>query len=133
MIEIFVPLDLDSVVLTPEHREIAASARETMQKLAADGFAWTSYVHGQVLAVMCAAPMPDGCEVFIFPSATLAKRNPFTLFKDVATKLADAKARFGAVRSVTRPDAPAANRFLAHLGFKREGMRGEFLVWVLAP
>lgn len=132
MIEIFTPTDLDAIVLSEEHRALATTSRESAVWLGERGFAWTSTVDGHVLAIMCAAPISaDECEVFIFPSATLAKRNPFTLFKDVSAKLADARARFKVVRSITRPDAPAANRFLAHLGFVREGRRGEFLTWVL--
>lgn len=133
MIEIFVPGDLAAIVLTPEHREFADAAGPLLKQLSELGFAWTSTVEGgHVLAIIGARPADvDDCEVFIFPSATLVKRNPFTLFKDISTKLAHARARFKVVRSVTRPDAPQAHRFLAHLGFVREGKRGDYLMWVL--
>lgn len=134
MIARYRPSDLVDIDLTPEHRLLADAASVSMEKLARDGFAWTSLAAGdQVLALLGAVPQSEeGCEVFIFPSATLAARYPKILFEDVAAKLSDAKARFpGRIQSITRPDVPQANRFLAHLGFDRDGKRGEYLKWVL--
>lgn len=134
MIARYRPSDLDDIDLTPEHRLLAEVSATSMEKLAREGFAWTSLAaSNQVLALLGAVPqLEEGCEVFIFPSATLAVRYPKTLFTDVAAKLDDARARFpGRVQSITRPEAPAANRFLAHLGFDRDGKRGEYLKWVL--
>lgn len=137
MIECYAPGDLEAIALTPEHRAIAEFARETLSKLSADGFAWTSYVgpgpRENLLAIMVAVPHPTGCEVAIFPSVVNAKLYPKILFKDVRSELLHAHARFGYVRSVTKLDALTAENFLRHLGFaqviRERRDDDEFIVW----
>lgn len=135
MIRAYDPADLTRIELAPGHQEIAArpGVLEALGVLSQNRHASTSLAGAAVVAILGLAPDaedPGACEVFIFPSRWAA-HNAITLFRDVSAELRRIQKEFLIVRAITR-DEPKANRFLAHLGFVREGFRSAdgMLVWV---
>lgn len=131
--------DIAKIALTPKHRALADAAPGALEDLGRRGLAVTSWAAAGVVAIMGALPQGDNlCEVFIFPSTTLARANAKTLFGDVAKALEWAREKFPVVRSITRRPsrggAPEAWRFLRHLGFDVDKTRTKkadvFITWV---
>lgn len=134
MIRAYDPADLTRIDLAPGHQDIAArpGVREALGVLSTTRHASTSLAGQAVVAILGLVEdkeAPGECEVFIFPSRWAA-HNALTLFRDVAAELKRIHRTFPVVRAVTRNEAKS-NRFLAHLGFTREGFRGDgMLSWV---